>query len=199
LNLAAPASPVSMSQSDFAEVLDFWFGTPGSPERGRSRKVWFQKSDAFDAEVRRRFLPVWDGAARGELARWSETPLAALALILVLDQFPRNMFRGTARAFSSDPLALAAARAMVEKGFDGLLAPTERTFAYLPFQHAEDLAAQRRALDLCQALDAEVLRYARRHYEIIARFGRFPHRNAVLGRESTPEEREFLAQPGSSF
>jgi uncharacterized protein (DUF924 family) len=88
---------------------------------------------------------------------------------------------------------------MVEKGFDGLLAPTERTFAYLPFQHAEDLAAQRRALDLCQALDAEVLRYARRHYEIIARFGRFPHRNAVLGRESTPEEREFLAQPGSSF
>jgi len=184
---------------DFAEVFDFWFGAPGSPERGRSRKVWFQKSDAFDAEIRRRFLPIWDNAARGELARWGKTPLASLALVIVLDQFPRNMFRGTARAFSSDPAALAAARAMVEKGFDRLLTPSERTFAYLPFQHAEDLAAQRRALDLCQALDAEVFRYAKRHYEIIARFGRFPHRNAALGRESTPEELEFLAKPGSSF
>ena len=135
----------------------------------------------------------------GELGRWRETPLAALALILVLDQFPRNMFRGTARAFSSDPPALAAARKMTEKGFDRLLTPAERTFAYLPFQHAEDLAAQRRALELCGALDAGVFGYAKRHYEIIARFGRFPHRNSILGRESTAEELEFLRGPGSSF
>jgi len=119
--------------------------------------------------------------------------------VIVLDQFPRNMFRGTARAFSSDPAALAAARGLVERGFDRLLTATERLFAYLPFQHAEDLAAQRRALALVGALDAGLFEYARRHYEIIARFGRFPHRNAVLGRESTAEELEFLKEPGSSF
>ena len=96
---------------DFAEVLDFWFGAPGSPERGRSRKVWFQKSDAFDAEIGRRFLPVWERAARGELQSWGETPLASLALVLVLDQFPRNMFRGTARAFSSDASGVLPQRA----------------------------------------------------------------------------------------
>jgi uncharacterized protein (DUF924 family) len=117
----------------------------------------------------------------------------------VLDQFPRNMFRGTPRAFSSDPMALAAARNALERSFDRLLSPHERTFLYLPFEHAEDLAAQRRALTLFEALDPNDMEYARRHYEIIARFGRFPHRNAVLGRESTAEEAEFLKQPGSSF
>ena len=109
------------------------------------------------------------------------------------------MFRGTARAFSSDSLALAAARSMIARTFDLLLSPAERGFAYLPFEHAEDLAAQRRSLALSQALDAEHIGYARRHYEIVARFGRFPHRNALLGRESTAEEAEFLGQPGSSF
>jgi uncharacterized protein (DUF924 family) len=183
----------------FAEVLDFWFGTPDSRERGRSRKLWFQESESFDAEIRRRFLPLWEGAARGELRRWGETPLASLALVVVLDQFPRNMFRGTARAYSSDSAALAAARGMVEKGFDRLLARAEKTFACLPFEHAEDLAAQRRALALCRTLDADVFESAKRHYQIIARFGRFPHRNAVLGRESTREELEFLREPGSSF
>ena len=188
-----------MSAPGFSEVLDFWFGAPDSPERGRPRKAWFRKSEIFDAEIRRRFLATWERAARGELERWQETPLASLALVVVLDQFPRNMFRGTARAFSSDPPALAAARSMIERGFDRLLAPVERQFAYLPFEHAEDLAAQRHALALFQALDRDLLDYARRHYEIIARFGRFPHRNAVLGRESTAEETEFLGQPGSAF
>jgi uncharacterized protein (DUF924 family) len=117
----------------------------------------------------------------------------------VLDQFPRNMFRSTARAFSSDFLALAAARSTIARKFDRLLSPAERGFAYLPFEHAEDLAAQRRSLALFQALDPEHIGYARRHYEIIARFGRFPHRIAVLGRESTAEETEFLSLPGSSF
>ena len=188
-----------MNAPGFSEVLDFWFGAPDSPERGRSRKAWFKKSEIFDAEVRSRFLATWERAARGELERWRATPLASLALIVVLDQFPRNMFRGTARAFSSDPLALAAARSMIVREFDRLLSQEERGFAYLPFEHAEDLAAQRRSLALCQALDAEHIGYAKRHYEIIVRFGRFPHRNAVLGRESTPEEIEFLKQPGSSF
>ncbi len=109
------------------------------------------------------------------------------------------MFRGTARAFSNDSLALAAARSMTEREFDRLLSPEERGFAYLPFEHAEDLAAQRRSLALSRALDPEHIGYARRHYEIIARFGRFPHRNAILGRESTAEETEFLSRPGSSF
>jgi len=142
---------------------------------------------------------LWVQAVGGELERWGSTPLAALALIVVLDQFPRNMFRGTARAFSTDSQALAAARGALERGLDQVLSPAERTFVYMPFEHAEDLAAQRRALALFEALDPNDMEYARRHHEIIARFGRFPHRNAVLGRESTPEEIEFLKQPGSSF
>jgi len=161
--------------------------------------VWFTKSEPFDAEVRRRFLPLWEKASRGELDRWRSAPLASLALIVVLDQFPRNMFRGTPRAFSSDPMAIAAARSALERSFDRLLSPHERTFMYLPFEHAEDLAAQRRSLALFEALDPNDMEYARRHYEIIARFGRFPHRNAVLGRESTAEEVTFLKQVGSSF
>jgi len=136
---------------------------------------------------------------RGALGRWQTTPLAALALVIVLDQFPRNMFRGTPRSFSSDVLALAAARSLVDRDFDRLLSKSERAFAYLPFMHAEDLPAQRRSLSLFQVLDPENIEYAKRHYEIIARFGRFPHRNAVLARESSAEEREFLKQAGSSF
>jgi uncharacterized protein (DUF924 family) len=184
---------------DFAEVLDFWFGAPDSRERGLPRKAWFQKSEPFDSEIRRRFLATWERAARGELESWLATPLASLALVIVLDQFPRNMFRGTVRSFSSDLVALAAARRMIERGFDRLLSLEERSFAYLPFVHAEDLAAQRRSLALFQPLDPGYVESARRHYEIIARFGRFPHRNAILGRESTAEEIEFLRLPGSSF
>ena len=180
-------------------MLDFWFGAPDSRERARPRKSWFEKSEPFDAEIRRRFLATWERAGRGELGRWQATPLASLALIVVLDQFPRNMFRGTARAFASDSLALAAARETIARGFDRLLSPVERTFIYLPFEHAEDLAAQRRSLSLFRALDPEDMQYPKRHYEIIARFGRFPHRNAILGRQSTAEEAEFLKQPGSSF
>jgi uncharacterized protein (DUF924 family) len=184
---------------DFIEVLDFWFGAPGSRERGRPRKAWFRKSEPFDAEIRRRFLDTWEQAARGELERWQATPLASLALVVTLDQFPRNMFRGTARAFASDSLAFAVARETIAREFDRLLSPVERSFVYLPFEHAEDLAAQRRSLALFHALDGEQVEYARRHYEIIARYGRFPHRNAILGRPSTAEEIEFLKQPGSSF
>jgi uncharacterized protein (DUF924 family) len=142
---------------------------------------------------------VWERAARGELERWQATPLASLALVVALDQFPRNMFRGTPRAFSTDSRALAAAESALERGFDRMLSPAERTFMYLPFEHAEDLAAQRRSLALFEALDPNDMKYVKRHYEVIARFGRFPHRNAILGRESTAEEIEFLKGRASSF
>jgi uncharacterized protein (DUF924 family) len=172
---------------------------PDSPERGRPRKQWFRKSRAFDAEIRRRHLALWERAAEGGLERWRATPLASLALLVVLDQFPRNMFRGDARAFATDPLALEVAAGAVGRGFDQLLCASERTFVYLPFEHAEDLEAQRRSLELFGARDPDNLEWARRHHAIIERFGRFPHRNAALGRESTPAEIAFLEQAGSSF
>jgi uncharacterized protein (DUF924 family) len=136
------------------------------------------------------------------LKSWQDTPLAALALVVVLDQFPRNMFRGRARAFESDPAALALATGTIERRFDRLLRPVERAFVYLPFQHSEDLAAQTTALsmyDRLAELGVDHRDFARRHHDIIARFGRFPHRNEVLGRASTPEEIEFLKRPGSRF
>ena len=188
-----------MQLAGFPAVLDFWLGAPDSRERGRPRKAWFRKSDEFDREIRERFLALWEEASRGGLGNWDTTPLAALALVVVLDQFPRNMFRGDARAFSSDARALAAASAAVDRGFDRPLLPHERTFFYLPFEHAEDLAAQRRSLELFGAFDPDNLEWARRHHAVVERFGRFPHRNAVLGRRSTPEEIEFLKLPGSSF
>jgi uncharacterized protein (DUF924 family) len=193
-----------LSARDWTEVLEFWFGAPDSPEFGRPRKRWFEKSAEFDALVRDRFLDTHEAAAAGRLDGWCERPLGALALVVALDQFPRNMFRGTARAFAADPQALAAARGIVARGFDAALLAVQRTFVYLPFEHAEDLAAQRESLRLFERLSGDpttsgTFAWAMRHYAVIARFGRFPHRNAILGRESTPEELAFLAQPGSSF
>ena len=185
-------------------VLDFWFGAAGSPQAGARRAEWFRKSDDFDAAIRAKFLGTWEQAAAGALARWEAAGRSLLALILVLDQFPRNMFRGSPRAFATDARALAAAERMVNLGWDRGLAPLERQFAYLPFEHAEDLAAQQRSMQLFGALaqepdHADLLEWARKHYVIVERFGRFPHRNAALGRVSTPAELAFLAEPGSSF
>ncbi len=185
-----------------AEVLLFWFGGPG--EHGKRHKRWFEKSAAFDRAVRERFLAAYEAAAGGGLARWKDAARDCLALILLLDQFPRHMFRGTPRAFAADPPALEAARHALAQGYDRTLLPVERLFAYLPFEHSEALADQLRACELTRALEAfeetaDAYRYALAHRDIIRRFGRFPHRNAVLGRTSTPEEIEFLAQPGSSF
>lgn len=184
------------------DVLLFWFGAPA--ERGKPHKRWFEKSEAFDREIRGRFLPVHELAAAGALAHWREAPQACLALVLLLDQFPRNMFRGTPRAFATDALALAAARHAVAAGFDRDMLAVERMFVYLPFEHSEALADQVRACELARPLaafpeTAEAYRYALLHREINERFGRFPHRNALLGRTSTPEELEFLKGPGSSF
>ena len=189
-------------QPDAAQVLLFWFGGPG--EAGKPQKRWFEKSDAFDRDVRGRFLPLYEQGASGALAGWKDASRDCLALIVLLDQFPRNMFRGTPRAFAADALALDAARHAVARGYDQGLLPVERLFAYLPFEHSEALDDQQRACELTRPLEAfaetaDTYRYALAHRDIIRRFGRFPHRNAILGRASTPEELEFLKQPGSSF
>lgn len=185
------------------QVLRFWFGEPPT---AASRAEWFRKDPAFDEAIRARFGALVERALAGGLADWDATPRGALARVLVLDQFPRNLFRGTARAFAGDAPALAAAQEMVARGDDGRLAPLERWFVYLPFEHAEDLAAQHESLRLFGALAGEfpavgedALLWARRHFDVIARFGRYPHRNAALGRASTPEEVAFLHEPGSSF
>jgi uncharacterized protein (DUF924 family) len=185
-----------------AEVLLFWFGGPA--ERGKRHKRWFEKSDAFDAEVRERFLPLYEAAVAGELSAWKAEPQACLAFIVLLDQFPRNMFRGTPRAFAADPLALDAARHAVSRGYDRTMVPVERLFIYVPFEHSEALEDQLLACELTKSLEgfeetSDAYRYAVAHRDIVQRFGRFPHRNAILGRPSTPEELEFLRQPGSSF
>ncbi len=181
-----------------AQVIGFWFGS------GDRDKRWFEKSDAFDDEVRARFLALHAEGAAGSLAPWKSDPADCLALIVLLDQFPRNMFRGTACAFATDSLALEAARHAVAKGFDRAVRPIERMFVYLPYEHAESIEEQLRGCEITAALDgfaetADVYRYATLHRDIIQRFGRFPHRNAILGRASTPQEIEFLKGPGSSF
>lgn len=182
------------------QVLDFWFGPEDAPGRGRFRKQWFAVSPAFDAEIASRFLTVWEEAAAGGLDHLADTPNGSLALVLILDQFPRNMFRGTPRAFATDARAYAVADTAVARGFDRQVLPVQRIFLYLPFEHSESLADQERCVTLMTALgDDMAIDYAVRHRDIIARFGRFPHRNAILGRPSTAEETAFLAQPGSSF
>ena len=187
------------------EVLDFWFGAPGAPDHGRARAEWFRKSGAFDAEIAQRFGSLIEQALRDELHGWDAQPEAALARIVLLDQFTRNAYRDSPRAFAGDELALAAARAAVASGQDVSVRPVQRAFVYLPFEHAEDLALQDEAVRLFTQLAAEapelssMLDYAHRHRAVIARFGRFPQRNAPLGRASTTEELAFLQEPGSRF
>jgi uncharacterized protein (DUF924 family) len=166
------------------QVLSFW--REAGPDR------WYKADPEFDALVRSRFLATHEAAAAGKLAGWEQTPDGALALLIALDQFPRNMFRGTARAFATDPLALAVAKRAIERGFDrGFLMP-ERNFFYLPFEHSENLADQEQSLALCEAAgDADAIKWAKLHLDVIRRFGRFPHRNEALGRASTPQELAF--------
>ena len=178
------------------EVRDYWFQ--------RDRKDWFEKNPAFDEEIRSRFLPLFKRGLQDQLQTWRQTPAACLALVILLDQFPRNMFRGSAKAFAADPQARAAARVILDNRWDKAMTPDERMFAYLPLEHSESLADQERCLALMQEISvfpetADLPKWAEAHLVIIQRFGRFPHRNAALGRASTPEELEFLKQPGSSF
>jgi uncharacterized protein (DUF924 family) len=186
-------------------VLDFWFAAPGEPERGAVRDLWFRKSDETDRQIAARFGPLIEQALRGELEAWAAEPPGALAQIVLLDQFTRNSFRDTSRAFAGDKRALAAAMAMVGSRQDEALLPVQRMFVYLPFEHAEGIVMQEESLRLFTRLVSDapelqnLLDYAQRHHDVVQRFGRFPHRNAILGRQSTTDEIEFLKQPGSRF
>jgi len=193
-----------MEASSVEAVLNLWFGEPTSPEFGQVRDSWFRKDAAFDRALGDRFGSLYDRAARGELDAWRSTATSCLALTIVLDQFPRNLFRGSAQAFGTDDRALDTARHAIAQGFDRDLLPVQRWFFYLPFEHSESLADQETSLRLWDGLrdhpaSAGAIDFARRHWDVVTRFGRFPHRNALLGRSSTPEELEFLPQPGSSF
>jgi uncharacterized protein (DUF924 family) len=188
------------------DVLDFWFGAPSSETFGQARREWFVKDDAFDQQIRQRFGATIAQAVAGGLREWDEEGAqGTLARLLVLDQFTRNAHRNTPGAFEGDALALAAARQLADSAADQQLPPQQRAFAYMPFEHAEDARMQERSVELFTRLAAEhpgfaeMLDYAHRHRGVIARFGRFPHRNEILGRASTPEEIEFLRQPGSRF
>ena len=182
---AAPSDSIEPS-----DVLAFW------RDAGPAR--WFRKDEAFDAEFRRRFLPAHEAAARGDLAAWSASADGALALLILLDQFPRNVFRGTARMYTTDALARPIAHAAIDAGFDQSVDENLRQFFYLPLMHSEDLADHDRCVRLSGALGGESERYAIHHRGVIERFGRFPHRNAILGRTSTAQEQAFLAEGGFS-
>ena len=194
-------------------MLDFWFGTcdaDGALDRAK-QKMWFSNEHQYDAVIRKQFVKLHRRAARGELeAQWAATPRGMIAFIVVLDQFSRHIHRGTPAAFAQDPAAQRLAVDGVEQGVDRALIPTQRAFFYLPFEHAEDLKLQRLGTRLFERLASEVAPawrkeytgfadYSGHHRDIIERFGRFPHRNSILGRQSTAEELEFLKQPGSSF
>ena len=173
--------------SDVARrVLDFWFGEENSPEYGVKQKKWFRSDAEFDTLVTSTFGADYDAAMAGKYDSLAETTRGSLALVILLDQFPRNMFRGTARAFEADEKARSVARAAIEQGFDQFVPPVQRSFFYLPFEHSEDMADQELSVLLFESLDdAEWLDYAVRHRDVIAQFGRFPHRNESLGRKNT--------------
>lgn len=187
-------------------VLDFWYLPPGDPGHGRYRPEWFRKDARFDDAIRTRF-GADIAAALDSVLPEDATDTAVLARILMLDQFTRNIFRATPQAFAGDAQALALATRLVDTGRDKNLDPWQRWFAYLPFEHSESLLEQERSVALYTALAREqqsdafdnALGYAVRHRDIVARFGRFPHRNAILGRSSSADEAEFLTRPGSSF
>ncbi len=194
------------------EVLEFWFGPLDARGRVDQRQMdrWWRKDPSFDAEIRRRFLATHRAVVERQCESWLTNPRGRLAYVIVLDQFSRNMFRDTAEMFAFDARALAVARGGLAAGHDREFGPDQRSFFYLPFMHSEDLADQKQCVALYQALCEEVggadrervqysLSFAIKHHDIVARFGRFPHRNALLGRTSTAEEKEFLTQPDSSF
>jgi uncharacterized protein (DUF924 family) len=173
-----------MSEATAADIVEFW--REAGPDR------WFTKDAAFDATIRARFLAVHEAAAAGRLSGWEQSAVGALALLILLDQFPRNMFRGDARSYVADPLARAIASRAILNGYDGAF-PDLRAFFYVPFEHSENLADQERGIAFYKAAgDADGLKWAELHADIIRRFGRFPHRNAVLGRITTPDEQAFL-------
>jgi uncharacterized protein (DUF924 family) len=196
-------------------ILDFWFGpqletTPAFEIAHRQRPLWWSKNPQIDADCRHRFEPLLQDAAANRLADWADAPRSTLALILLLDQFPRNIYRDTPQAFAYDELARQHTHLALAMGLDRQLPPIARVFVYLPLEHSEDLDDQEQALQLLRALARQAgeadkkefdgfADYAKKHHAVIERFGRFPHRNRILGRASSAEENAFLQQPGSSF
>lgn len=177
------------------DILDFWF-VETQP------KQWFQVNEEFDQGVRERFFEPYEMAARGEFDEWQKNSDGALALCILLDQMPRNMFRGTPKAFATDNKALVIAKYAISKGLDQVLSPQKRRFLYLPFEHSENLNDQRRSVELFEKMkddDPLGYDYALRHLKVIEKYDRFPHRNKILGRDNTPEEEEYLARPDAGF
>ncbi|MBH63754.1 MAG: hypothetical protein CL569_15160 [Alphaproteobacteria bacterium] len=193
--------------TECTDILEFWFGDPNAQEFGEHREAWFQKDEVFDAEIRTRFGKDVAKASAGSYDSWEATPGGTLALIVMLDQFPRNIFRGLPKAFAADAKARSIARRAIDRGIDRDFVTVQRLFTYLPFEHSENLADQRKCVALYSEIlpdfDVEFREKAHfsvyRHCEIIERFGRFPHRNEAIGRESSAEELEFLKEPRSSF
>jgi uncharacterized protein (DUF924 family) len=185
-------------------LLDAWFGPPGDPGREQSREIWFKSTQEFDAFLGEAFLADYQAAVADLLGSWEAKPEGALALVLLLDQIPRNIFRGEPQAYAADTAARAAADRALAKGFDQLVPPAWRLFFYMPFHHSEGIDDQRRSRALFEALPrnpdraGSLRRYGLPYVEVIERFGRFPHRNAILGRASTPEEITFLAELAKS-
>jgi uncharacterized protein (DUF924 family) len=195
--------PVVTLPDRAAALLDFWFGPPGDPGREQHREIWFRATEEFDAALRTEFFADYEAAIAGALRFWEASPDGALAVVLLLDQVPRNIFRDTSRAYVTDPAARSAADRAIECGFDQQVPPVWRRFFYMPFHHSEDLTDQQRALALSEALPQDpdrrgsLRRYGCPYIEVIERFGRFPHRNEILGRLSTTEEVTFLAERDS--
>jgi uncharacterized protein (DUF924 family) len=183
-----------------AAVIDFWFGPEGDPDRERQREIWFKSTVEFDAAVRAALADDYERAAAGRLAEWETSPEGALALVLLLDQVPRNIFRETPRAYATDAMARAVADRALARGFDRAVPPVWRRFLYMPYHHSENLADQHRSAALFDTVArrsdraGSLRRYGHTYVEVIERFGRFPHRNAILGRASTPEEIAFLEE-----
>ncbi len=190
--------------SSVNEILDFWFGT-SQADSGKARKAWFIKDPTFDQTIQTRFETDYQAAATGKLDSWQRSAQGCVALTLLLDQFPRNLFRRHPRAFATDAQALMVAEQAIAGGLDQELLPLQRWFLYIPYMHSENLDHQRQSVELFHHLrdadpeTASAFPYAIKHLEIIEWFGRFPHRNQILDRVSTPEEIDFLKQPGSSF
>jgi uncharacterized protein (DUF924 family) len=181
-------------------LLDFWFGPERDPARDQHREIWFRATKEFDAALRREFLADYEAAAAGALRSWEASAEGALALVLLLDQIPRNIFRETPRVYATDAAACAAADRALERGFDQIVPPAWRLFFYMPFHHSENIADQRRSVALSNALPrnpdrgGSLRRYGCPYIEVIERFGRFPHRNEILGRQSTAAEISFMAE-----
>jgi uncharacterized protein (DUF924 family) len=185
-------------------ILEFWFGAPGGPDHGAPREIWFRGGPDFDATLAEKFSADYARAADGDYDGWADDRIASLGLILLLDQIPRNIFRGTAKSFATDAKALATARHAVDRGFIEGQITVAKQFFYLPFEHSEDLADQRQCLEFFETMEdhpdkAQWIDYARRHLVLIERFGRFPHRNEILGRPGTAEEIAFLAEGSETF